>query len=751
MKNILLFVLLCIGITFAFNNELRSYVITDSAVAEYKKMPKIADSVEIFKILDEKKYQYYMDREAMNRDLEEALADYPKIHRIVNNNSYASKAVSKKLMAAVPPEDSIVDYVWLNSSDMDSLKSYILKDLWHTSYSPTIATFLDSIKDIVFADSKMMRDYAVSLFAAFLGVCYDTTRTYQKIKSAIWNNDDVADLFRRVYEGKNDAKIIKNCIEDEMTLNPFDIRDKPKSQLERDCWFNQMLNRRYKYLYCSEDRWHQALQMVDSLYAHLLKNIVDSLSQNEARFSDNVPVVWAAKDCGCSQYKDLNGNVYAIYPYWLAKEGGDTLDFSVITRIAYYGIYADDMGNLRLPSGSDALDFFDKPKYSNFVNVAHKYNVKVDWIISKNDWDGLANDSTEMLKFLDTLIFKIDNLVSKKNNSLARRFVSQFTIDGRDKGFRGDGVTLWFKNFPTDPKNTEIFRNEFKKLQKLLRKTNEFAFVNLMMDLSDLEEKMNERKDSVYDPMAKGIYSYEFFRSLLNRADRIENHKKGYTARELDEELRNFLIVLNNEPVSRNKLVLYNDLNQQMSGPGRTEVLHAVVPMLWLDYKQWQELEDDASFYNDAFYSLGIAPYGLMENSLQLEDKLSQTILKNFEKEDGLHKTQGPIASFFCTNRWIFRMLNTLVYVFVFLLLLCYILICRVNAFFTKRLALFVAIVAVPPLLTTLILSNFDPSFMDFVGNVGRWGCFFVIVLTVIAITLLQVYRSTDVPKRLKK
>lgn len=96
-------------------------------------------------------------------------------------------------------------------------------------------------------------------------------------------------------------------------------------------------------------------------------------------------------------------------------------------------------------------------------------------------------------------------------------------------------------------------------------------------------------------------------------------------------------------------------------------------------------------------------------------------------------------------------MLNTLVYVFVFILLICYFLFCHINVFFTKRLALFVAVVAVPPLLTTLILSNFDPAFMDFIGSIGQWGCFVVIVLTVIVITLLQVYRSTDVPKRLKK
>lgn len=747
MKNFLLFLLVFAGAVFAFSGEISSYVLSDSAVEEFKKLPKALDSTKIFEILEKKKNLYYLDRDAMKNDLIEALTDYPELHKLITNNSYASMAVSKKLMTSVPPEDSIVDYVWLNASDMEIFKSYIRKELKLSTYSSPVAIFLDSLKGIVFADSVMMRDYSLSLFAAFLGVCYDISNTYGKISNAIWNNADVEDVFRRVYRDKVDEKFVKKCIDVDDGLNPFNKKAESKNQMEKDCSINQMLTLRYKNLNCSEDHWRQALKMVDTLYTHLLENVVDSLTQKKSDFFDEVPVVWTAKDCGCSQYRDLNGNVYALYPYWLVRDGGDTLDFSVITRIAYYGIYADDDGNLKLPSGSNALEFFDKPRYSNFVNVAHKHNVKVDWVISKSKWNTLADDSVEMQNFFDNLISKVDLLVSKKNNSWMKRAVSTITFDGRDKGLRGDGVTLWFKNYPTDAKNTDLFKKNFKKLQKILWEKNEFAFVNMMMDLSDLTERMNVRKDSSYVPAERGIYSYEFFRHLLEFSEKRLERNRKYTLSEMNMEQRNLLIVFNHEPVSRNKLVLYNDLNQQMSGDDRTDVLHAVVPMLWFDFKQYEQLKDDASFYNDAFYSLGIAPYGVNDNEKN-EDKLSNILLNNFEKEEGSHERQSFIASFFCTNRWIFRMLNTLVYVFVFILLICYFLFCHINVFFTKRLALFVAVVAVPPLLTTLILSNFDPAFMDFIGSIGQWGCFVVIILIVIVITLLQVYRSTDVPKR---
>lgn len=327
-------------------------------------------------------------------------------------------------------------------------------------------------------------------------------------------------------------------------------------------------------------------------------------------------------------------------------------------------------------------------------------------------------------------------MVNTRVNSLFQQFVSCLAIDGRDGGFRGDGVSLWFQNYPTDSVNTRIFKDYFDSLQNKLNRENPYAMVNLMMNLLDLGEEKNVSVDSNYVPPQKGIYSYEFFGKLM---------KSNFNGTQ-----KNYLIVLSDEPVSRSKLVIYRDLNQQLKNDMRREVLHAVVPMLWLDYQQWEQLTDDASFYNDAYYSLGIAPFGLLNDSAHMESRLSDILLENFEKEDGAHKRQSGFAAFFCTHRWAFRLLNSIVYGLVFLLLISYFAICRVNDYFSRRLALLVALVAIPPLFTSLILTNFDPVIMDYVGKVGQWGSFVIIILTVIAIALLQVYRSADFPRRKK-
>lgn len=748
---------------FASSVELRSYQVSDSLVAEYEKLPKVTDTLEAFKLLQSKINVYFIDRFEMEKELKAELADFPKFHKRINNNSIGSKAIREKYIEKYLPEDSIVDHVWLDSAYMDSLKSYMRKEAMYFPYSSTVSKFLHGMEGIVFADPEMMRRYALSFFAASLGVCYDTAFTYDRVKKALWSESEVENLFKRIQ--KNDLYANNKLSTDAVNAQVKPKGSKKKTVTADSSMFRsesrlpmsadeklqaarrimKIFNRRFRFLNCSEDRWNHAFTLLDTLYSYLLKDVVDSMTIFRSDFSDTIPVMWHANGCGCSRNKELNGNVYAIYPYWLSKTGGDTIDFSVVSRIAYYGISAMDDGTLVLPSGSHALAFFDRDGYSDFVNVAHEHNVKVDWIVKKTEWNELSRNASLMQNFFDKLVQQIRDLVNEENNSLFQRFVSNFTLDGNDIGRRGDGVTLWFENYPTDSINTEIFTRNFKRIQSSLQSVNEYAFVNLMVNQDDMIEKMNVRKDSTYEAQKRGIYSYKYFRQLIENG---EIEKNVRTKSEIENGLRNFLIVWSNEPVSRNKLLIYNDLNQQLKGESRTEVLHAVVPMLWLDYNQWDQLSDDASFYNDAYYSLGIAPYGLLNDVEHLEKKLADTLLKRFEKDEGSHERQGAFAAFFCTHRWAFRLVNSVVYAFVFLLLFAYFVICRVNAYFSRRLALFVALVAIPPLISTLTLSNFDPVFSEFAGSALRWGCFAVIVIVVIAITLLQVYRSADLPKR---
>lgn len=738
MIRMVLLTLIFMGGLFA--NELEYFVVSDSMVAEYDKLPKAVDTTEAFEILESKLLFYYPDRIEMDKDLRTLLVKYPQFHNIVNNFSLGNPKIQKRLATGLAPDDSVVDFVWFNKQNLDFLKKCLRPQALRSPYSKSVSRFLHGLEGVYFADSLMMRRYALSLFSASLNVCYDNTSKYDKVVSSRWSDDDVADLFAHKYKDSFTSKFRTSCIDSARTMNRKRFeksigKDSVKNkELYKDCKLYRALNRWFVNSTCSDDRWNFAFTRLDSLYSRLLQSDVEAATQREIPFDDEVPVVWNSDGCGCSQNKDLNGNVFALYPYWLAKEDGDTLDFSAVTRINYYGISADDNGFLKMPSGSFALDYFDKEGFSDFVNVAHRHNVKVDWVVKKSEWGELSSDTEKLQAFFDSLANQIDALVSRENNSFFQRFVSCLAIDGHDNGYRGDGVTLWFQNYPTDPEFSKLFTKNFIKIQEKLQTTNKHVLVNLMVNMLDLTEKQNVYMDSNYVAPQKGIYSYEYFGTLLDSIG--------------DSSLQNYLIVLSDEPVSRSKLQIYHDLNQQLKGDSRTNVLHAVVPMLWLDFQQWDQLKDDATFYNDAYYSLGVAPYGLLNDTTHQEQALDNILLEKFEKENGAHERQGPVAAFFCTHRFFFRLLNTVVYAMVFLLLFCYFAVCRMNAYFSKRLALLVALVAIPPLLTSLILTNFDPVIIEYVGKVGRWGSFVFIILTVIVITLLQVYRSAEYPRR---
>ena len=204
------------------------------------------------------------------------------------------------------------------------------------------------------------------------------------------------------------------------------------------------------------------------------------------------------------------------------------------------------------------------------------------------------------------------------------------------------------------------------------------------------------------------------------------------------------------EPVSRSKRLVLNDLNQQLNGADRRKVLHSLVPVIWFDNQQWGQLREDALYYNDTYYSLGIAPYAtdlLASDSCRLSGNLGMCMIQNFENEDGTNMRQGAFSAFICTHRWAFRFINFITFLIAIGVLISYFSSCSVADFFNKRLALLLGIVIVPSTVMMTILARLDPSVAAYRSTFGMIPIL-VLLLTVIAIILIQVYRKNDLPKR---
>lgn len=696
--------------------ELCTYEVTAENIQQYISEDKLKDTTAVFEILDK-----YINWQAGTREdlialMSQEVRDYPEFARTINNFIAINPAVTEKKRATLWA-DSMIDKVWIDEKAMATLKEKLVLEFQGERFSPIVLDFLNNLQGIRFNDSLLAHRYALSMLAAFLRVCVDTTNTYAIYDTVLWNDKQLTELKTFSGNAKNDTTL----------AHLFTYLEK------------------FRGRHCSDERWYRVFSRLDSLYSRIFAKAVNKTTNIVTDFDETKPITWKGKGCGCSHQDQLNGEVIGIYPYWFSSDTTKWINFSAVTRIAFYGMYADAEGQLHMPTGIPALAYLSKPGNSDFVATAHKHFVKMDWIIGKSDWAGYKTPE-QLEAFFANLSDEIDQLVSVKNNSIFQRVVNRLSFSGDDYGNRGDGATLFFKNYPTDSVSTAIFNNFFKNLHLRLREHNPNVFLNMMVNRVDLAEDIYAfANDSSNVDLPGGIYSYANFRKIITEPV-TQNGARPETD-EIIDSLTNLMLVVTEEPVERSKRLIHDNLSMYLKGDERHIVLKAIIPVIWFDDRQWEQLGDDAAFFNDSYYGLAVAPFVTNEGAAEIcgpSGGIGMCLTKFYKKDDKdiTFSSQARSAlPFFCTHRWAFRLMNTLVYLLVALLLLGYFASCTISAFFNKHLALFVGIVVVPPAFTTTMLVLFDPVATSLAGAFLLLPII-VVALVMIAISLLRAYCS---------
>lgn len=717
--------------SFAKSDAMSYYMVSPEKVAEYVKQDLLKDTVKVFEILDRYRGWFFESRIQMFETIRQELNEFPQFKKIVNNFVQSTWILREDESI---DKTGMMNYrIWLGDRGLDSLKWYIRNDLKDVNYSKSANKFLEDLQGIVFADTLLAHYYAMSLFAASMGACNDSiVNRYIKDGNLKWSDDQIRELFIR---RKVDLSDFLNTKED------IKKSQNHVSDIERVLDFRKAYNGRI----CSDERWKSVVRRLDTLYSRSLADVVALTMVKQNTFDERTPIDWKRKKCGCSHKDELNGEVFGIYPYWLANDTTKWIDFEGVTRMAYYGLHATDEGALEMPSGMLAKDYLNDEKNYEFVNEAHRHLVKMDWIIEKNDWNELK--TPEALKgFFENLINEIDEILNKKISSSFERFLNMFSLNVDESDFRGDGVTLFFKNYPKTKEAMLLFNTFYKQLQTKLSEKNPNVIVNLMMHRLDLIENEREQNyDSFVFEDDNGIYSFANFAKIVVNSENKQFAK--YSDR--GKDLKNYLLVVVEEPVSRSKRLVVSQLNQELNGVDRRNVLHSVVPILWIDNKQWNQLREDAMYYNDTYYALGIAPYATdlhANDSCRVSGNLGKCFMQYFEVENGSSERQSAFSAFVCTHRWLFRLLNFIALVIAVGLIVCYFVSCRVSDFFNRHLALLLCIVVLPLGFTMALLLSLDPSVSGF-GFLGMSPVLVLLVIT-IGIILHQVYIQNDLPKR---
>lgn len=336
-------------------------------------------------------------------------------------------------------------------------------------------------------------------------------------------------------------------------------------------------------------------QQIEALYIPFRASIRATARKRPA-YDPSRKVTWNGNGCGCV-LDELSGEVYGVYPFWLAGKP-QQVDFSTMSRIGYYGASFDDTGTLR--QANDGRDLVSAIENGNeFVNVARRHQTAIDWIIQRSDWRTWSRmDKSGKETVLRQLSMSIVQLMSIQMHSWDTWLSHQLQLGAHFTPTNGDGVTLFFDGYPEDDVSVGVFYGFIKELRQRLRAAGAGDSINVMLRRNVL---------------GIGVYRYDKLSDLIEQAAEDHNGSLLNKLQQRDASPLPRLLVLLDEETIESKKQLRLRIENALHGEDRAQLLRRVVPVITFDNDSWQQLEDDLIYFKDnfggiGFWSMPIAP-----------------------------------------------------------------------------------------------------------------------------------------------
>ncbi|QEI13884.1 hypothetical protein [Cellvibrio japonicus] len=223
---------------------------------------------------------------------------------------------------------------------------------------------------------------------------------------------------------------------------------------------------------CNEDFY----TLLKGDYNRTLRPLIERLySEPMPEYKDTL-INWTGEGCGCVP-KEIVTTAYGLYPYWNTTEDLQTFDFSTFSRVAYYGLSANDAGQLvQIKSNSQANTLVRDNSHGRkeFIEKARRYGSHVDWVIEK-DWSHLTEqdferDTEHIQHLFGNLHKELLVFISQEIMGPATRLRPLYTLGAANRPINGDGITLYFTHYPRSIVAKKLFDDFFSKLKKDLKK-----------------------------------------------------------------------------------------------------------------------------------------------------------------------------------------------------------------------------------------------------------------------------------------
>ena len=613
---------------------------------------------------------------------------------ITNKIATGELTISDEGIQHLARSTTVPESYHLEQQTLDTIGRQLSGSINYVGLPAVVAKMLAQIKGVNYYDPAIFHSAATSKLSFGLGMCKSNTPTNNPYEKTL---------------GVSDAELASLRKEIEV-LRPLPIKGVTIAASELDQLFKDISALRDHPDRCDDKEKKLADESVNRLYQSYLIAVIDSAGRK--KMPDKVAKISIkGGDCGCA-LDDLAGVVYGFYPYWANQKPNQAINFRALNRMAYYGLNVDNDGELLL--GKEKFNLLNgDDKANDFVRTARQYNSNVDWMVQKSDWRGdwgALNPQSKKAMF-DRLLLNISTLLNAPLTHPGARVRNAASLGLADRPRRGDGVTLYFPNYPEDIDSTTLFNSFYMALRAEMDKHG--LWLNILVAQNTLARGNNGQGG------AFGLYN----QVKLREPRAFSGAHAAIGAHENNE----YLLVLLNEPSADAKKRLRLDMenDSMLHGAKRADFLRSILPVLHFDDHNWQQLDDDIVYSHDNFGGVGFwAPnFDNMDKPIKDEGQTCLTsqqmavcLLKNLHEaslnaSDGVSDSlPGPVELMACVHRWLLHVVLLVVALTGITLIALFFISCPVQKWIKDHFLWVQVLVALPALLIFILLMLYDPA-----------------------------------------
>jgi hypothetical protein len=581
---------------------------------------------------------------------------------------------------------SVIDNYHIDAQGLETVQNQLKGNVLNAGVPPSVVRMLEQIRDVNYPEASVFRSAAISKIDFGLAMC--------KLNSPT-NNAYVAGL--RIPDVEIDA-----MEQQMMPLQQQSLDGVAHLQGSVAETFKRIRELRSRVELCDEKTDRESKDIARDIYLSYFGTAIEGLARK--RIPNQLPDIRIkGSKCGCA-VDEVARIDYAFYPYWQGKKEVQPINFRVLNRVAFQAVTVDNFGNFQRGADSFDMNQHDSSE-TEFVRVAHQYNSKVDWVIQKNDWDGdWRNFTAQSRKVVFAKIrANIVTLLTTRLNDTMSRLKSFSTLGLEPRPRRGDGVTLYFPNYPTDDNATAEFNIFFKELRE------ELDQLNLGLNVLVSQNVFSAGKNG-----GPGAFGAANLINLRKKRAATEPNRPG--GPENDE----FILVLLNEPSSDAKKALRQDIENDASlhGSDRADFLRSILPVLHFDNRNWQQLQDDIVYARDTFGGLGLWAPDFDNLAKPVEDtslsclksaSLTTCLSRNYMDPGEDIQLPSALEAFACVQRWLLRLVLGLLLLVILTVVVLFFRFCGAQNFLKRNFLYVLLFVNIPATLVFILLLLYDP------------------------------------------